>query len=444
MTGGDAGFHDRVDVESLFTGDVGWSHLETLTAIGGRLPGSDAERRAAEATAEAFESAGARNVRLSEYDITGWERGESSITVAGEDDSFEVLALPRSPSETATGPLLDLGYGTPEDFADADVSGRIVQVAAGVPDGYGRFVHRTEKYGRAVEGGAAGFAFRSTLDGDLPMTGSLGTADEPIGEIPAVAVSKEIGLLLARQFEGEELTLDVTATIASATSRNVHAEIGPDTDEELLVTSHVDAHDLGRGAVDNGTGTAGLVAVVNALADAESALDTRVHAVAFGSEEINLVGSGHAAEELDTDRVKAIVNLDGLAQSRDLEAYTHGFDALEGVVEATSDYFEHPIATVNASVPFSDHWQFFKRGVPTCFVSTSSEQALRGWGHTHGDTLDKVEPRDFREQTILITGLVGALADGEVETNHEPVEAIRAKLDAEDQLEALRKMEWWP
>ena len=51
---GDEGFQDWVDVEALFTSDIGWSHLETLTGIGGRLPGSDAERRAAKATADAF------------------------------------------------------------------------------------------------------------------------------------------------------------------------------------------------------------------------------------------------------------------------------------------------------------------------------------------------------------------------------------------------------
>jgi len=440
---GDASFQDRVDVEALFTSDVGWSHLETLTGIGGRLPGSDAERRAAEATADAFSSVGARNVRLSEYDVTGWERGESRLAVDG-DETFDVLALPRSPSDTAVGPFLDLGYGTPEEFEAADVDGRIVQVAAGTPDGYERFVHRTEKYGRAVEGGAAGFVFRSRLDGDLPMTGSLGTEDQPIGDVPAVAVSKEVGLLLARRFEGRRLTLDVTATVEPATSRNVHAELGPDTDEEILLTSHVDAHDLGRGAVDNGTGTAGVVEVLGALADVESELDTRVHAVGFGSEEINLVGSSYGAREIETDDVKAIVNLDGIAQSRDLEAYTHGFDALERVVEETADYFDHPIGTASGAVPFSDHWPFFSRGVPTCFVTTSDDRALRGWGHTHGDTLDKVDPRNFREQTVLIAGLVGALADADVETRHETVDAVEAKLDEEGHLDGLEKMGWWP
>jgi Zn-dependent M28 family amino/carboxypeptidase len=431
-----------MDINALFTSEVGWSHLETLTDIGGRLPGSDAERRAAEATADALAAAGGRNVRLETYDIAGWERGDSGITARETGETFGGVALPRSPSETASGPLVDLGYGLPEDFAETDLSGRIVMVAADVPEDADRHVHRTEKYGRAVENGAAGFLFRSTLDGDLPMTGSLGTEDEPIGEIPAVAVSKECGLMLARRFEGSDLEVAVEATIEPSTSRNVHAEIGPETDEEILLTSHVDAHDLGTGAVDNGTGTAGVVEIVDALSGVD--LDTRVHAVVFGSEEINLVGSEHGARELDTDRVKAVLNLDGIAQSRDLEAYTHGFEALRTLAEETGDRFDHPIAVSDRTIPFSDHWPFVRRGVPTCFFTAAAEGPLRGWGHTHGDSLDKVDPRDLREQTILLAAFVAALADADVETTHEPPEVIADRLEAEGQAEGLKAMGWWP
>jgi Zn-dependent M28 family amino/carboxypeptidase len=433
-----------LDIDTLFTSDVGWAHLETLTEIGGRLPGTDAERQAAEATADAMEAAGARNVHLDEYDITGWERGRNEISISMADETFRGVALPRSPSTVATGPLVDLSYGLPADFAEADVTDRIVMVAAGVPDGTDRYVHRTEKYGRAVENGAAGFLFRSTLDGDLPMTGSLGTETDPIGDVPAVAVSKERGLRLSRRFEGTPLEVAVTATVEPTTSQNVHAEVGPETDEQILLTSHVDAHDLGTGAVDNGTGTAGVVEILGALADAESTLDTRIHAIAFGCEEINLVGSEHGARELDASRVKAIVNLDGVAQSRELEAHTHGFESLRAVVEMISERFDHPIATSDRAVPFSDHWPFLKRGVPTCFVTASADAALRGWGHTHGDTLDKVEPRDLREQAILLTALVRRLADEAVETIHESAETIATRLEDEGKAEGLQAMGWWP
>jgi Zn-dependent M28 family amino/carboxypeptidase len=431
-----------VDISELFTSDTGWSHLEALTDIGGRLPGSDAERRAAELTADALDAAGGRDVRLDSYEITGWERGSSVIAHDTSGETASCLALPRSPDEAATGDLVDLSYGLPEDFAKRDLTNCIVMVAAGVPDGAKRYVHRTEKYGRAVANGAAGFVFRSTIDGDLPMTGSLGTETDPIGEIPAVCVSKETGLRLSRRHEGDQLRVEVDATIEPTTSQNVHAKVGPQTSKEIVLASHVDAHDLGTGAVDNGTGTAMVVELIDALNDCS--LDTCVHAIVFGSEEINLVGSEHGARALDLDRVKAIVNLDGVAQTRDLEAHTHGFDELKDVIETTSERLEHPIATSDRILPFSDHWPFVKWGVPTCFVTSTSEGALRGWGHTHGDSLDKVAKRDFREQSILLVALLRRLTDGDVETIPKSPETIAARLEEDGQADGLRAMGWWP
>jgi len=41
----------------------------------------------------------------------------------------------------------------------------------------------------------------------------VGTDEEPVGEIPAVGVSSEVGSRLARRFDGESITLSVEADI---------------------------------------------------------------------------------------------------------------------------------------------------------------------------------------------------------------------------------------
>ncbi|TKX51783.1 M28 family peptidase, partial [Halorubrum sp. SS7] len=66
--------------------------------------------------------------------------------------------------------------------------------------------------------------------------------------------------------EGDRLTVAVDCETPTATSGNAVAELGPDTDERLIVSSHVDAHDLAEGAMDNGAGTATIVEVARALA----------------------------------------------------------------------------------------------------------------------------------------------------------------------------------
>ncbi|ELZ23906.1 peptidase M28 [Haloterrigena salina JCM 13891] len=429
-------------IGNVFTSDVGWTHLERLVDIGTRMAGSDGEREAAELTRDALADAGARNARLESFDIQGWTREGSEIT-AGE-TSQNCIALPRSPADRATAPLVDLGYGLPADFEETDLEGKIAMVRSDIPDYYDRYLHRREKYYHAVENGAVGFVYRNHVEGCLPPTGSVGTDDDPIGEIPAVGVSSEVGVRLARRFDGEEIELTVEADIGPATSQNVHAELGPDTDERVLVTSHVDAHDIAEGAVDNGAGTAMVVELANALAKREDDLETRVEFVAYGAEEVGLVGSNYHAERADHDEITAIVNNDGVVSDRTLSLTTHGFDGLEAAADEVADRYDHPVETVPKLGPHSDHWPFVQWGVPGYHVKSTSDEVGRGWGHTFADTIEKLEPRTLREQAILLTDLVVELAREDATVEHRDPEAIAADLEAQDLADGMRITGDWP
>jgi Zn-dependent M28 family amino/carboxypeptidase len=365
-------------IGATFTSTAGWDHLETLVDLGDRMAGSDGERAGAEATRDALAAAGARDARLEEFPVQGWERGDSAVRPA-DGPAQASIALPRSPDGEATGDLVDLGYGLPEDFDREDLKGAVAMCSSTVPDHYDRFIHRREKYYRAVEAGAAAFVFRNHVEGLLAPTGSVGTADAPIGEIPAVGVSSEAGARLERRWAGGRVTVAVDCEAGEATSQNVHASLGPETDEAVLVTSHVDAHDISEGAMDNGAGTAVLVELANALAAREGDLETRVEFVVFGAEEVGLVGSEREADRRDLGEVKAVVNNDGVVRGRTLRAVTHGFEDLRAAVEATADRYEHPIETDPSQNPHSDHWPFvLEGGVPGIHVL--SETGGRGRG----------------------------------------------------------------
>ncbi|AGB36863.1 M28 family peptidase [Natronococcus occultus] len=429
-------------IGDLFTSDVGWTHLEDLVDIGNRMAGSPGEREAAELTRDVLADIGARNARLETFEIQGWTRGESSIA-AGE-TSQDCIALPRSPADAVEAPLVDLGYGLPEDFEDADLEGTIVMVRSDIPSYADRYVHRREKYYHAVENGAVGFVYRNHVEGCLPPTGSVGTKADPIGEIPAVGVSSEVGARLARRFEDEPIEVTVDADVHDAESQNVHAELGPDTDERVLVTSHLDAHDIAEGALDNGAGTAMVVELANALAEREDELETRVEFVAYGAEEVGLVGSSYHADEVDHDAIAAIVNNDGVVRDRTLEFTTHGFDELADAVEAVADRYEHPVDIVPRLGPHSDHWPFVQWGVPGYHVMSTSGDVGRGWGHTFADTLDKLEQRDLREQAILLTDLVVEMASEDCTVEHRSPDEIVADLEAQDLAEGMKVTGDWP
>ncbi|WP_123619514.1 M28 family peptidase [Halorubrum sp. CSM-61] len=433
-------------IGDVFTSDIGWDHLESLVDVGDRMAGSDGERAGLELTRDALADAGARDARIEEFGIQGWERGDSEISRGDEavaSGRNACIALPRSPSDEATGEFVDLGYGVPEDF-ERDLTGKVVMVSSDTPDSVDRFIHRREKYYHAVEAGAAAFVFANHVEGTLPPTGSVGTADAPIGEIPAVGVSKETGARLARRREGEALTVAVDCETADATSGNAVADLGPDTDEYLVVSCHVDAHDLAEGAMDNGAGTATLVEVATALAAREDELDTRVRFVGFGAEEVGLVGSSRFAADVDPNRVKAVVNVDSNVFGRTLRLDHHGFDALEAAGERVSDRFDHPISLGEELVPHSDHWPFVERGIPGYMVSGETEGRGRGWGHTGADTLDKLESRNLREQAILLTELVVDLAGDDVSTARRPIDEIAAALEREGKATGMKITGDWP
>src|SRR6056297_499580 len=208
-------------IGDTFTSDTGWTHLERLVDVRNRMAGSDGEREAAEATRDAL-AEHADDAWLDDFPIQGWTRGDSGVeTPAGVEDC---IALPRSPSGDANGDFVDLGHGLPEDFEATDLDGKVVMVASDVPDWYDRYLHRREKYYHAVEAGAAGFVYRNHVEGCLPPTGRVGTPEDPIGDIPALGISSEVGARLARRFDGDEVTVTVEADIHDATSQNVHAE----------------------------------------------------------------------------------------------------------------------------------------------------------------------------------------------------------------------------
>jgi Zn-dependent M28 family amino/carboxypeptidase len=428
-------------IGDVFTSDTGWDHLETLVDVRNRMTGTPGEREAAAATRDEL-ARHCEDAWLDEFDVQGWERGDSAIeTPAGVEDC---IALPRSPSEAMTAEFVDLGYGLPSDFEETDVEGKVVMVASDVPDWYDRYLHRREKYYHAVDQGAVGFVYQNHVEGCLPPTGSVGTSADPIGDIPAVGVSSEVGARLSRRFDGDDLTVSVTADLPDATSQNVHATLGPDTDTELLISSHVDAHDIAEGAMDNGAGTAMVVELARTLADRVDELDTRVHFVCFGAEEVGLQGSAYDAENRDRDAIRAVLNLDGVVRGRTLKAYTHGFDALGTAVEAVADAFDHPVSVTPEMGPHSDHWEYVKYGVPGYHVASETGGSGRGWGHTFADTLDKLDPRDFREQAILLTELAVHLASDEFSVAHATEADIAAALEDEDLAEGMKITGDWP
>lgn len=423
-------------IGNAYTSDFCWSVLSDLSTIGSRMGGQDGERRGAEIVRDAFETAGLRDVQISEFDIDGWWRGSASITVEDAtattewNKSHQLLALPGTPSGTASAELVYAGYGTPEELEDSDTEGNIVMVSNGSPEGYDRWFHRMEKYVNVYEAGASGFVFRNDREGCLPPTGEIGYHSRP-GPIPAVGVSSEVGENLYRRCKDSPLSIEIQVDCKNepATSRNVEGVLGPADGEEILVTAHVDNHDIAEGALDNGAGCALLAELARLLKPHEDELSTRLRFVTFGSEEIGLFGAYHHAETRDLNDVRCVLNVDGAGQSRNLSIGTNGFEEIETTFCEATDAFDVPIELDRTISPHGDQWPFIERGIPAAFVSSAySGPQGSSWAHTHADTLDKVDQRDLRDLAVLIAEGILVADDADDRFEHRTPAEIRDAL----------------
>jgi hypothetical protein len=92
---------------------------------------------------------------------------------------------------------------------------------------------------------------------------------------------------------------------------------------------------------------------------------------------------------------------------------------------------------------FSDHYPFFKAGVPTGGLETvRSKSGGRGYGHTRYDTLDKVDVDCVREAGIRAARLALRVAQAEDwPAARRSTDAVQALLDSPEYQEEQRYRE---
>jgi hypothetical protein len=209
-----------------------YANVEQLCDFGSRFSWTESERQARDFIHGKFNAYGLKNVRLATFDYLGWARGEASLRVVGSrpKELSSALSLVYSPSTPPGGlraEVVSVGLGTKAEYAAKgdDVKGKFVMVSTDSPPG-GRWVHRREKYGRAVAGGAVGFLFVNHLPGMLAPTGSLRPGR--VAEIPAMGLNHEDGFVIQRLLRDRaavELEMRLTNRTGPAQFSHVVGEV---------------------------------------------------------------------------------------------------------------------------------------------------------------------------------------------------------------------------
>ena len=413
---------DQKIVGDIYTSPEAMDNLSKLCDdFGSRFGGSEGERQAAEFIQTKFEEYGLKDVHTEPIEYLGWTRGEASLEIVSPiQKSIPCISLPHSPPVNMEAVIIDMEDGAPNDFdsrAD-EIKGKIVMTTSVFePKDTKRWVHRNEKYGRSLLAGATGFIFVNHYPGYGPATGGISLLGKA-GPIPGLSIAKEDGDFIKRLIARKgpvTVRVKTSDSLAPAKSWNIIGDLPGEQhpDEIILLGSHYDGHDISQGAVDPASGVAAVLEAARVLAKHATPLPRTLRFIAWGVEEIGLLGSktyvkAHAGE---LKNIRFYLNMDAAGGDMPKDINLHAWLELG---ETFSRYQKEMALDFAIGQDFhdaSDHYPFLLEGVITGGIeAVRKTRSGRGYGHTWYDTLDKVDQTNVRDAAALAARLALRIA----------------------------------
>jgi hypothetical protein len=395
--------------------DVIAEEFAALCNFGGRLAGTKSERVAMEYVARRGSLASGVPCTSLPVSYGGWRAVKAELRLS--DGALAAChPLVRS-APTASGGLnaevIDLGRGTPEEFEAhrEEIAGRIVLVRHELMFAAGT-IHRRRKYNMALEAGAVGFLIAGPLAGAL-VTGSSGRNEGDAG-IPAMGIAPETAARLARTAAGwARATMMIETEEYEARTSTLLFDMRGETDEVVVLSAHVDGHDINESAMDNASGVATALAVIRTIAAEVKGWRRGVRLAFFSAEEWALTGSARyvaSLSDVEKRRIALNINLDTVAGGEGLTALTSGFGRLEPFLLETAEANGHLLRCVRPLQMNSDHANFALAGIPAfrLVAGYDNPSANVRLVLTPGDLRDKVTEAELIKAAQLTTALLAA------------------------------------
>ena len=438
-------------------------NLRRLTdEVGGRVTGSPEMAKAVQWGVAAFRAAGV-DVHTEKYMLpVTWSEGDTRLELLGP-VSFPVRLKaegwsPATPTGGVEASLVDVGYGTGDDFARAGaIKGALLLVHSDIgstwADLFNEYLRPPDIIGHALKGGAAAILWMGARERLLLYRHTNSLLGE-VDKIPQAVVAREDAMRLARSVAAYPGKIRVRLTMPNKIGgpieqENVVGEIRgyEKPGEAVILGAHLDSWELGTGALDNGCNAALAIEAARAI-KATGLLPRRtVRFVLFSGEEQGTIGSyeyvkTHRAE---LDKIRAVIVYDSgigrvtgysLGGRRDIEA------GVREVLKPLESWGANN-HTYDASFG-TDNFDFLLEGVPTLVANQEEANYLPNY-HAASDTMDKVDIRELKLHTALAALTAWGIAD-----RSEPLgkRLSRAELDllvketALDQ--QLKLLGYWP
>lgn len=407
--------------------------------IGGRPTGSPAMEKAMQWGLKQFIAAGFKEAHLQPYTAPrNWlpniEQGEFTIinpaTKNQSPQSIRLAAMPMTISTPTSGlkaPVYVLSSADVNTIkANASqIKGHWLLIPnkpmLSLEDMFNEYLITPPLFSAAIDAGAVGILWQSNRQGRIVYRHSPSIAGYII-PLPAALIEREASEKIVRAFkEGEAVQFNANLqNIVQESPRNynVVAEIkGSEKPNEVIILgAHLDSWDLGQGALDNGCNVSLVIDAARqmfALQKHGIRPKRTIRFILYSGEELGLYGSLYDVKEhSDTlNSIKAVIIYD-LGTGR-----TTGF-SLGGRPEMIS-LINEALQPIKNLGPFTqttdafigtDNFDYLLHGIPTLVANQESASYLPPY-HAESDTLDKVDARELKLNTLIATVLTWNLAN---------------------------------
>jgi Iap family predicted aminopeptidase len=389
-----------------------WSDFLALCDCGGRRAGTESETKSLDLAQQRLATIGGQ-VRAEPVTYAGWRLHHASL-VLEDGTRLSCNPLLGSQSTPATGvsaAICDIGRGTPEDFERhaSRIPGRFVVVRHEYPFSP-QHVHRRRKLAMAMERGAAGFIIANPHPASGPVSGSSGRAGQ--AGIPAVGTDLEAAERLSvLSGSASRVRISVAAEDYTAQTRVLSLDLPGNGPGWIVLSAHVDGHDLAESAMDNATGVAAALAIARAIAPRIASCARGLRVTLFSAEEWALAGSKQYLATLspqERDAITLNVNLDTVAGDDRLTALTTEFERLDAWVRCVSEKANLGLGTYLPAMSNSDHFNFAQHGIPALRLVAGFDNPACNIRYilTRGDTRDRVRRADLASAARAAATLV--------------------------------------
>jgi len=373
-----------------------------------------------------------------------------------------------SASDSTTGEVVFAGYGFEinegslkwNDYAGLNVKGKWVLVLRGDPEPddlkspFAKYSKDRDKAMTAMDKGASGILFVSGSSFDtrdeldklrknvLPVSIpafqiTRKTADAMLKGSGKKTAQLEHTLMKSRKpasfaLPGTRVTGRAEILEEKVSTCNVIAKLeGTDPvlkDQYIVIGGHYDHLGMGGpntgsrrpdtiaihyGADDNASGTASVIELAEKFASLRDSIRRSIIFVAFGAEEMGLLGSKHLVNSnmIDLKKVDAMINIDMVGRLKPngkLEIGGTGTSPIsDSLLKATPGADLFKLAMSPEGYGPSDHASFYGKEIPVFFFSTGSHLDY----HTPFDTPDKINYEGLKKVDDYIFNLAYELAN---------------------------------